>query len=208
MDSLILKELKAWQQDWILDTSLYFPEGIHIKYSPRSASQSLKLLLINILFPNSDLDFLIQKRILQTISIPNYENRLKIAVKRDPVDRFISALNFDHFIWGYGKFEKTMRCPNTMDEVFQSGWFDFMFKHNKHYFPQTFYLGESKDYDLVFDINSLKNLVQFLNQIYDSDYSIPNINSSVKYFRKEMLSQQQLELVKERYNLDYHNGWF
>jgi hypothetical protein len=208
MDSLILKELKIWQQDWILNTSLYFPEGIHVKYSPRTASQSLKLLLINILFPNSDLDFLTQKRILQTISIPNYKSNLKIAIKRDPVDRFISALNFDYSHWGYGNFQNTMKCPNTMDEVFQSGWFDFMFKHNKHYFPQTFYVGESKDYDLIFDINDLSNLVEFLNQIYASDCSVSKINSSVKFFQKEMLSEQQLELVKERYNLDYDNGWY
>ena len=206
MDSLITKELDHWKQDWIYDTSLYFPEGILIKYSPRTASQSLKLLITDILLSNSDLNFLRKKRMIQNIKI-HYTCVVKIAVKRDPVDRFISALNFDYNHWGHGKFANTMKCPNNINEVFESGWFNYMFENNKHYFPQTFYLQESKDYDLIFDINNLDNLVLFLNSTYFSDYKISKINSSFTHFRKEMLTKEQLSIIKSKYVLDYENGW-
>ena len=206
MDSLITKELDHWKQDWIYDTSLYFPEGILIKYSPRTASQSLKLLLTDILLSNSDLNFLSKKRMIQNIKI-HYTCDVKIAVKRDPVDRFISALNFDYNHWGHGKFANTMKCPNNINEVFESGWFNYMFENNKHYFPQTFYLQESKDYDLIFDINCLDNLVLFLNSTYFSNYKISKINSSLKHFQKEMLTDKHLSIIKSKYILDYENGW-
>ena len=208
MDALISKELNSWLQDWIYDTSLYFPEEILVRYSPRAGSQSLKLLLINILFPNNNLDFITQKKILQTIKISNFKCSTKIAIKRDPIDRFISALNCDIWLWGQGKFEHTMKCPDNLDDVFNLGWVDFMFENNKHYFPQTFYLKNNNDYDLIFDVENLNYFTKYLNNVYNTNYTIQKINSTPKYFKKEMLSDNHLKFIKNKYSEDYDNGWY
>lgn len=208
MDELISNELKTWQKGWILNSALCFPEGIYIKYSPRAGSQSLKSLLIDILFPENNFDFLTQKRLLQTIVISNYEAKVKIAVKRDPVDRFLSALNWDYENWGRGKYRNTSLCPNDMDLVLEkNGWFDFMFENNKHYFPQTFYLKNSYDYDLIFDIQKLSLLVQWINDQYNTDFSVPWINSTKKHFTKNMLKDKHIQIIKDKYSVDYDNGW-
>lgn len=208
MDSFILNELKSWQDDWIFDTSLYYPEGIHVKYSPRAGSQSLKLLLINILFPDNNLDFIVQKKILQTIKISNFKCSTKIAIKRDPIDRFISALNCDIWLWGQGKFKHTMKCPDNLDDVFNSGWFDFMFENNKHYYPQTFYLKNNNDYDMIFDVENLNNFVKYLNDVYNTNYTIQKINSTPRHFERKMFSDKHLEIIQNKYIEDYDNGWY
>ena len=196
----LIEELLSWQKDWIYDTRLNFPEGISVKYSPRAGSQSLKKLLIDITFPDTDFNFLDSKRILQRIKIHNFKCDTLIAVKRNPIDRFISALNYDHKTWE--------QCPDSIESVFNSNWIKFMFKYNKHYWPQTFYLGSEKEYDLIFDTNELDKFTFYLNQKYQSDYSIPQINTTAKYFTKDMLSEDHIKLIKDMYSEDYDNGWY
>jgi hypothetical protein len=209
MDNLISNELATWHQDWILNSHLYFPEGIYVKYSPRAGSQSLKSLLIDILFPENDFHFDDQKRILQKIVVSGYEAKVKIAVKRDPVDRFLSALNWDYEHWGKGEYKGTSFCPDDIDLVLEkNGWFDFMFENNKHYFPQTFYLKNPYDYDLIFDIQKLSFLVQWLNEQYNTDFSVPWVNSTKKHFTKNMLTDKHVQIIKDKYSVDYENGWY
>lgn len=206
-DNIIISELQRWQHS--IASTLYFPEGIFIKYSPRSASQSLKSLLIDLTLPDTGESFLWKKRLIQNLNINDYYITTRIAVKRDPIDRFLSALNWDYDHWGKGEYYNTVKCPGDIDSVLEkNGWFDFMFANNKHYFPQTFYLKSSKDYDLIFDVQNLSHLVKWINEQYATDLSVPWVNSSGKYFTKDMLSEKHILMIQDRYSVDYNNGWY
>lgn len=199
-----IPRLENWKKDWILDARLVFPEGIVVWYSPRTASQSLKKLLLDLMFPDWNEDFQTKKRWLQT-NMPSAHNpEVRVAIKRDPIDRFLSAVNWDRTTW-QGDFAS---CPDSIDKVIHGGWFDFMFEHNKHYFPQSFYLKQATNYDLIFDLQNLNNFVQWLGDQLQVDLSCPWINSTDKYFTKDMLTDKHVQIIQDKYSVDYDNGWY
>ena len=116
---------------------------------------------------------------------------IKFAIKRDPVDRFISA---------YSDIVLFRKKENrTVEEILQGNYKD------KHFNTQTYFAGSADMYDYVFDVTEMNKVAELI-----SDYT--NINIRVQHIRKTKnkirLQHSQVKLIEEFYKEDYENGWY
>jgi hypothetical protein len=199
--------------DWTDYTIVHLPELVDIKFSPRVASQSIKQYAMHMYFPAIDYidydDFIKHKRMFEQFNPTNNfrKNTYKIAVYRDPIDRFVSACNWDYCHWGkHPDFKDTILFADNFDTIFDT-WVGFLSAHNKHYFPQTLYLNKRKDYDMVYNISDIDLLFEYLNVMYSNNFR-PHVNeTTIRHFNRDQLSVDQIEKLYTIYSVDYDNGW-
>ena len=135
-----------------------------------------------------------------------------VCIKRDPVDRFVSAF-YDKVI-KEGRIKVTLDdFLNNFDEVLNKstmkmndGKTNFM---RFHFEPQTYHFGTDRDsYHKVFDIREIgTGLKGYLESKWGVE--LPRIHArNSGGGRKFDLSKGQLTKVKEIYAQDYENGWY
>ena len=186
---------------------------VDINVSPRVASQSIKQYALIGQFPDvdfatlSDDDFRIYKQNYQ-VNYTSSEFRpgsYRVAVYRDPIDRFVSACNHDYHNWNkYPQFDRKPFAFKTFDELF-THWLDDSFAKHKHYFTQTTFLGSRDQYDLIFNITQIDNLFLWLghnNTKYPRKGELP-----WRHFDRDQLSVDQIGRLRIIYKDDYDNGW-
>ena len=143
-----------------------------------------------------------------------YENpkTQMVCIKRDPVDRFVSAF--------YDKVIKEGRIKVTIDE-FLSNYKEILDKSTIkmndgktnfmkfHFESQTYHFGKDRDlYHKVFDISEVgTGLKKYLEGKWNIE--LPDVHArNSGGGRKFDLSRGQLNRVKEIYTQDYYNGWY
>lgn len=138
----------------------------------------------------------------------------KIAVKRDPVDRFVSCFvdkvvreqkvncgGFDDFINNFDKY-----VVNNND---YSGWKGV--QHNfvwYHFAPQVELLGPSaKEYTHVFDIKEVGTSVkEYLEDKWSMKFPALHMRDASSLKKPEVTTQQR-DKIMEIYREDYEAGW-
>ncbi len=121
---------------------------------------------------------------------PVRSKAVKFAVKRNPIDRFISA---------YSDIVLFRKKENlSIEEILQGNYKD------KHFNTQTYFAGSADTYDHIFDVTEMNKVAELI-----SDYT--NINIRVQHIRKTKnkirLHHSQIRMVEEFYKEDYKNGW-
>lgn len=132
-------------------------------------------------------------------SILNYKEErsdsIKVAIKRDPVKRFVSALAW--YNYKYGDIEKTVE-KETVDLALLKTPDDI------HFFPQTIFYGDDPSkYDHIIYIDDLRNLIYKETQV---DVGI--IHKGKADLVYETLSEEQKIKVMKLYKMDYDNGYY
>ena len=225
---------------------LYFPNGYDIRLCPKNATVSLKTaynLCNKADGLNSDgrpkqhmdgvsesyrKDVVLSKGYWQ--NYPFRKTSIRIAVKRDPVKRFLSACNY-----------YIRQQTRYLNKDYDQKWYDSNHPKNKespvydydlivsktvremivkleagqikdtHFYSQTHYLGHPDDYDIVYDINDLQDLFDLLNNKCNPKTEIPylrrNNSDSYKSYN-DTLTHLDIELIKEFYDKDYRRGWY
>ena len=192
--------------------TLYFNNFIDIRLCPKNANTTLKYCwnkLIN--NENSDVSPLIRadryQYYLKLGQIKSNDNEFlfrtnsyKIAIKRDPIKRALSAATW--ILQAQNIINPTIKqielcidtlCPNN----------DF------HFYTQYFWMGVKDQYDEIYDIKDVNKLLDFLEKDYPYKTTISNRhkNKSKASVESKQLSDKILNKLKTIYQIDYDNGW-
>jgi hypothetical protein len=157
-----------------------------------------------------------KNKLSSNIDIDRYEFRkdsYRIAVKRDPIERALSAAKeaigasfyvYDPSIDIIEEF--FLNFDLNVEKYILSNSIEF----NYHFLSQTFSMGVASDYDKVYDIRDLDKLVRWLEETSDYPYKITNnhLNKSKSALVVSDLSQQVIDKLYKTYEIDYKNGWF
>jgi len=177
---------------------LYLPNNIDIRLVRKCGSKTLreyfyKCYNIPKVIPIANiLDKVVSSTIFRN-------NSYKVAVKRDPVDKWVSA---------YNTFYR--ECP----ELFTGSIEDaisirHLVSKDNHFATQFSMLGDSKNYDIVYNLADLDTCIATLNASLGKDIRIENNNKSTNIlFTKDCLSAKQTATIKELYSIDYDNGYY
>jgi hypothetical protein len=129
------------------------------------------------------------------------KNSYRIAVKRDPIERAISAAK--HLC-------KIRLClePNIslIEDILSiaSPTIDY------HFLSQTHWMGNINLYHNVYDLQDLNSMVEWIEN--DSKYQYPlkikKYNISDSTIGKNDISNNIIKMLYKMYEIDYDNGWY
>lgn len=140
----------------------------------------------------------------------------RIAIKRDPVQRFISAVsyldkvklepNYLGLKKNYINLENVNK--NDIDSVLDA--FDKQILRDEHFFSQTYFMGHPNDYDKVYDITEVPELLSFLTKKCIPARDIKNLwlNKTKGTDSSVTLTKEQEMRIIKLYAKDYANGWY
>ena len=140
----------------------------------------------------------------------------RIAVKRDPVQRFISTVSYldsarvePNFLNHKKSYiDLTNVNKDDIDSVLDA--FDQQKLRDEHFFSQTYFMGHPDQYDKIYDITEVNELLSWLTQKCKPEVSIANVwrNKTKNTNQRIALTDaQQLRIIK-LYAKDYANGWY
>jgi len=199
------------------DNVLYFPNNIDVRLCPKNGMSTLKelqRLYRGVDFHIGRVDRLTKVRTHgDQFDIPFRKNSYRIAVRRDPIDRFLSACEYivanhaSHI--RQGRIDELPTLSHEIDEVITS--IETGQVKNNHFYTQSWYMGKPEDYDMVVYINELDRLLPFINQSCNLGFTGDELeihdNKTTLKMYNSALSDTQRDRIKELYKKDYLNGW-
>ena len=194
------------------DNVLYFKNGFDVRLCPKNGMTMMKWVYYIVHCKKEqtiDIRRLDRwKYIMERTSAPTYPFRkksIKIAIKRDPVKRFQSAAAY--------KFKD--RSPVlpivSIDDIIHQVAKGTM--KDVHFFSQSYFLGRPEDYDMIYDINDLPDLVRLIYKecgtvsTWEEKLMYEKKNVSTYHHNYDLLTPEQENIVRELYDKDYKNGW-
>lgn len=162
------------------------------------------------------------------MDFPFRPNSIRVAVKRDPVERFVSTLKYLNDIPpdNYGEFKGVYKSTPlfadpvfydkmTVDEILTG--LEEKTIHNLHWTPQSYWMGNESKYDKIFYLKDTKVLLHMIMKhnkdrriqtLYDLVVNIHQNKSTEKTKQRNVeLTDSQIKRVKKIYEEDYDNGW-
>lgn len=132
-------------------------------------------------------------------SILNYKEErsdsIKVAIKRDPVKRFVSSLAW--YNYKYGDIEKTVE-KETVDLALLKTPDDI------HFFPQSAFYGDDiSKYDHVIYPSELRNLILEITSV-----DLGPLHKGQTTLEYEVPTEEQIIMIKKLYQMDYENGYY
>lgn len=220
------------------DNVLYFPNNIDVRLCPKNGITTLKWCLFDCMgyavreYP----DFArkvgtalhrrdeIKKHGYST-EYPFRRGSRRIAIVRDPIERFMSAAEFLKQQWeinkdsfegneikkGWNKLADLDRIPDTIDGVIEQVELGEIY--NSHFFPQAYYLGNRGQYDEIYKFSQFHKFLTYLDREVDSKkplYAIHENKSGEfgKFFGPVSdLTEEQKERIVNIFKQDYEYGW-
>lgn len=149
--------------------------------------------------------------------IPFRRNSYRIAIKRDPIKRFLSTLEYLEKVKNHERYSANEKKHyidltnlditnvNHIIECLDNGKL-----RDEHFFPQSYFMGHRDQYHKVYDIQDLNILLQEIESwgvVMDLKLSDLKENSS-PYKHKITLTPEQEARIIKLYAQDYANGWY
>jgi len=199
------------------DNVLYFPNNIDVRLCPKNGMSSLKEIFR--IHKGHD-DYVGRtyryRRVTEMadqFNLPFRKNSYRIAVRRDPLDRFKSACEYivreraDHI--KLGRPHDLPHIAENIEAVLSE--IEVGSLRNNHFYTQSWYMGNPRDYDMVVHIDELDRLIAFLDEACELNLTEEQLNtrkneSKFKLYNDGLTRIQQLR-VKKLYEKDYKNGW-
>ncbi|MDC3172962.1 sulfotransferase family protein [Alphaproteobacteria bacterium] len=174
------------------------PDGKNLVFYPvpKNANSSFKKLFVELLSIEKDYLFLDddipmhQKKLYQLNSnknswlwsflppkprftiMPSSLNAIKIAVIRDPIERFLSAYN-NRLKWHKDIDFYNLSIKDVIKKLKENS-FD-----NQHFLPQTFFLGNNPNYfNYISKMPSIDGLVDYINQFFGKNLKIKKLQTN------------------------------
>lgn len=204
--------------------TLYFENNVDVRLCHKNGNTTLKSIWSQLYYNVEDHHLTIpnreqlreNNRLNGNIEDDKYgfrKNSYRIAVKRDPIERALSAAKE---VIG-ATFHIHDPSIDTIEEFFLN--FDLNvneyvlsdnIRFNYHFLSQTWSMGTSSYYDKIYDVRDLDQLVKSLEEDYNYPYKITNryLNRARSAMKISDLSKQVIDKVYETYEIDYRNGWF
>jgi len=199
------------------DNVLYFPNNVDVRLCPKNGMSTLKELYR--LHRGHD-EYIGRSGRLEKVrregnqfDIPFRKDSFRLAVRRDPIDRFKSAC--EYIVANRARHIRSGRGnelpPLDMDigKVITS--IEDGSVKNNHFYTQSWYMGSPEDYDIVVHISELDRLLVLINEA--SDLKLPekslNIhdNASTMKVYNGLMSEEQIARIHTLYEIDFKRGW-
>ena len=192
----------------------YFGNNIDVRICPKNAMSTIKNVahLLNIDHHDNKTTPAIWRVMnviekCDRINPPFRKGTTRYAIKRDPLERFLSAYRFLKMHHGVA-----MSIDETLDKL-ETG----EHKYEPHYMSQSFFMGYPEDYDKVYDIKDTITLLHILyknreesTEIVPEDLVV-NLHVNMTHDQKHLggfeLEDEQINRVKTLYETDYRRGW-
>jgi len=199
------------------DNVLYFPNNVDVRLCPKNAMSTLKEVFRihkgHDQYVGRSYRYKRVKEQGDQFDLPFRKNSFRIAVRRDPVDRFKSACEYilqnraDHIKMGRGNDlpEISVELEEVISKI-EEGTLK-----NNHFYTQSWYMGKPSDYDMVVHIDEMPRLLAFLNEAcelgFDDGVTRVRQNATTMKMYNSAISPMQLKRIKTLYEKDYRNGW-
>lgn len=149
--------------------------------------------------------------------IPFRQESTRVAISRDPLKRFMSALewmhtrNLQHDFKDYPlRIKRKINWRSlSLDEAI-----DGVTSHklqDLHFAPQYWFYGPKTQYDRIYDISELYLLgEEILSKVENHNYNVHTITNktAIKHYPKaEDLTEAQKQKIYKFYEIDYKEGW-
>lgn len=142
------------------------------------------------------------------INPPFRKGSIRYAIKRDPIERFLSAYRFLK-----KDYANTISIDQTLDKL-ETGDHDY----EPHYMSQSYFLGVPEDYDHVYDIkdtNKILNAIWYNRSTTEDDSILESFVQEVhmnkthdqKHLGAFDVTDEQRDRILELYDIDYKRGW-
>ena len=229
------KQARALRAD---NNCYYFYDDLDFRICPKNATSSIKKVIeysvqdrcSDDLMPNLNSKLLVQNdrpmlnfaRIISVnmhmdyMNIPFRQNSFKVAIKRDPVERFISAVSYlqkqtpDVIYKTTRLLSKTVDYrEHTLEEILtgvEEGWVNDI-----HLVPQFYYFGKYDQYDKVYSLGKTRDFIKFLINYKQN----PVLNDNKRYLNIHLNRTTPIEIssslekrIKKLYERDYDEGWY
>ena len=176
---------------------LYFGDTVDVRICPKNGLSTFTRLY-QMLHDDSDIDQA-EKRYIDIeqhasrINPPFREDTIKIAIRRDPVERYKSAIRYIH---------------RNRDKRFHIDELEIL---DPHFFSQSYYMGHLDDYDFVFPLSEMKNALSLIfdnveqNVMSRDDMCLMWENRSENDIE---FTSEELTTVQDKYSIDYIRGWY
>ena len=155
------------------DNILYFPNNVDIRLCPKNGMSTLKELFRihkgHDEYVGRNYRYNKVKEMGNQFEIPFRKGSYRIAVRRDPVDRFRSAC--EYLLANQAEYIRQRRLDDIplldeeMDKVLDK--IEAGTTKNNHFYTQSWYMGKPDDYDIVVHIDELSKLLVFINESSD-----------------------------------------
>lgn len=218
------------------DNVYYLPNNIDIRICPKNGMSTLKQLIQRLWKQNGygdssggDLkygdtvgNYSWRYRQVQNygsnFDLPFRKNSYRIAVRRDPIERFKSACSFIQLNRAYF-LQRSRELPELdeqIDEIVRK--LDNGDLKDAHFYTQTWFMGKPEDYDMVVDLKEMSRLLEFLQQSCDIEDNVGingrhfevrdmHFNRTSNKLISAMISDESMEKIYSLYEKDYINGW-
>ena len=175
-----IKHLRLEEKVYFIEDNI--PRYQHHLYSQKAAQFKNKSNLIGI-FPHMK-------------KFQKVEIGLKCCITRNPIKRFISA--YKNRIL----FHKDDQFYNlSVDEVIEK--LEYGLFENKHFLPQSFYLGNDLDYyNIVANVENINLFEKEVNSFFGKEIKFPQIQKGGGEFSIK-LNITQIEKLKKIYKVDF-----
>lgn len=149
--------------------------------------------------------------------IPFRRNSYRIAIKRNPIKRFLSTLEYlekakNHEHYRYYSHKNYIDLTNLdinninfIIECLENGKIK-----DEHFFPQSYFMGHKDQYHKVYDIQDLNLLLQEIESWgVVKNLKISNLKENTSSYKEKitLTPQQEMRIIK-LYAQDYANGWY
>lgn len=194
----------------------HFPEcdqPIDVVTSPKSCSSSIKqiwsMLVLNnhpgsLENPDAGVREKNYERHNVTAKNPWRENSLRIAIKRDPIERAFSAATYILS----NRYKMTVILPDDYERFFFG--VNHTLRYDPHLIQQYKLLGTDVNfYDHVYDVKEYNQFFEMMKEKYsftlETNHKKKQMYSSTSI---QDLSESCIERIKYLYRYDYQHGWF
>ena len=147
------------------------------------------------------------------IDYPFRKGSFRIAVKRDPVKRFVSAVEYCQTKHPHKKVtERDYTHYESIGQVLDAIEDGKLYEH--HFHTQTHFMGSIDRYHAVWDIQDLTHMFRYCVRKHPDLKWGPRLNPVLNTMRQKEdkritsnLSDSDIARIKILYGEDYRNGW-
>ena len=198
----------------------HYKKPIDIISCPKNCSSSIKQIWAGIVFKNAHVESNTHVDVREkaytknnvTADQPWREQSIRIAIKRDPVERAFSAAT--HILY----YRYNLKDPSIEDyERFFFG-INHTLRYDPHVIPQSkFYGNDINFYDEVYDVKDFKTLATNIENTYSYNPNNKHEQQPIQEVKKmvgmyasislDSLPQRCIDRIKWLYRMDYEYGW-
>ena len=205
---------------------LYFGDDIDFRIIPKNCSSTLKVMWSDLnslpyrrtepnnphgYYPSGQSELHYRKRFVDKNGSLWRSNAHKFVIKRDPIERWLSGINF----------AIQQKRADIYPEFRELNWTDrdindIVIEHRENgialteLYSQSFCAGYAKEYDYVFDIKDFDKCKSLMEDILEID--LPEIYATVSKNKAKWklsdLTSKSISDIKVLYQDDYANGWY